>query len=292
LAIRLDNKNVLYYYRRASAKYSLKRYADAVPDYNKVIEINSPQAKTQYNYSVYFRGKSYYYLNKLASACKDFKKSGDLGIAAGKKDYASYCEVAPAPDCNRTFYSLKEALSVNAALVCKLDLSKENMTIIPRQLSAFKNLRELNLGNTTISQTAIAQLQKSLPACKIIYTPPVQQAETDLGDIELDQKGYTNAAGQQVMQKVSRLLKAQPQGKIRLTAFYTTDSEAKTLTGYMNTIVNMFEKIGVNPKTQIIQQVNKNQQQLQQQQNAPAYKTLSIHVTGINLKDNLNKSTY
>jgi len=294
-AIRVNAADALYWYRRASVKYGLKRYADAIQDYNKVISINSADTKRQYAFSIYFRGKSNYFLKNLSSACTDFKKAGDLGIAAGKQDYATYCNNNAGntgPDCNKTFYSLREALAAGSATVCKLDLSKENMVAIPKELYGFKNLTQLSLGNTTVAPTAIAQLQKALPKCKIIYTLPAQQSETDLGNIELDRNGYTNAAGQQVMQKVSRLLKAQPQGKIRLTAFYATDSEAKTLTGYVNTITGMFEKIGVNPKTQIIRQINKSQQQVQQQQNAPAYKTFSIHVTGINLKDNLNKSTY
>ncbi|MEO6313749.1 MAG: tetratricopeptide repeat protein [Chitinophagaceae bacterium] len=289
-AILLNDKNVAYRYRRASTLYYLKRYTTAIQDFNKVIAINAPEAKTQYNYSVYFRGRSYYYLNNLTSACKDFKRAGELGIAAGKKDYAAYCDQPALADCNRTFTSLKEALLVNAAVVCKLDLSKEKISVLPAQLYTFKNLRQLNLGNTSISETAITQLQKALPACKITYTA-AREIETNLGNITLDRSGYTDAAGQQVMQKVSGLLKAQPLGKIRLTASYETDSESKTLTGYMNTIVDMFEKIGVNPKTQIIRQLNKLTPQVRQgQQNVFLNKTFQIQVTGINLSENQNKA--
>jgi len=288
-AIRLNNTHVIYYYRRASTKYSLKRYTEAIQDFNKVIDMNAPEAKTQYNYSVYYRGRSYYYLNNLANACKDFKRSGDLGIAAGKKDYGSYCEIGPAPDCNRTFYSVKEALDAGASAVCKLDLTKEKLVSIPRELYSFKNMTELNLGSNNIPPSAIDQLKKALPQCKIQYTG-VPMIRTDLGDIALDRNGYTDAAGQQVMQRVSGLLKAQPQGKIELTAYYDSDNEAKTITGYLNTIVAMFEKIGVNPKTQVTRQIIKRPEQPQQQ--APASGSFSIHVTGVNLVDNRNKSTY
>jgi len=295
-AISINAKDGLYWYRRGSVKYGLKRYAEAIQDFNKVISLNSEDTRRQYANTIYFRGKSYYFLKNLVSACADFKKSGDLGVKAGKQDYAAYCNgttpTTAKPDCNRVFSSLKEALAVDAAIVCKLDMSKEYFTTVPRQLYGFINLTQLNLGSNTIPQSEIEKLQKALPACKIIHGPQKQATEKEYGYIELDQSGYTNAAGQQVMQTVSRLLKAQPQGKVRLTASYTTSAEQKALTGYMNTIINMFAKIGVNTKTQIEQQISNSPDVRQQQQNAQINKTMRIRVTGINLNDNRNKSTY
>lgn len=96
-AIRLNDKDVLSYYRRGSIKYELKKYAEAVPDYNKVIAINAANAKPQYTSSLYFRGKCRFFLNDLSGACEDFKKAGDAGMAAGKKDYGVYCAVANNP---------------------------------------------------------------------------------------------------------------------------------------------------------------------------------------------------
>ncbi|MEP6725502.1 MAG: tetratricopeptide repeat protein [Bacteroidota bacterium] len=292
-AIDINPADGLFWYRRASVKYGIKRYADAIKDYNKVITLNSDDTKTQYAYAIYFRGKSYYFLKILSSACIDFKKAGDMGVKAGKQDYGAYCNinnVIVKPDCNRIFNSLKEALSVDAAMVCKLDLSKEYITAFPKQVFGFKNLTQINLGSLALPQSEIDKLQKALPACKIIYAPQKNQTETDFGYIQLDEYGYTDAAGQQVMEKVSRLLKAQPGGKIRLTAFYTTGEEQKALTGYMNTIVNMFAKIGVNPKTQIEQQVSRDQNVRQQQQNAQLStgKKMNIRVTGININENQN----
>ena len=87
------------------------------------------------------------------------------------------------------------------------------------------------------------------------------------------------------------MLKAQPQGKIRLTASYNNSDEQKRITGYMNTIVNMFAKIGVNPKTQIEQQISRSVYLRNPvQQNAPAAKTVNIHVTGINLNEYQQKA--
>ncbi|MFT3932275.1 MAG: PKD domain-containing protein [Chitinophagaceae bacterium] len=296
-AIRINSSDGLYWYRRAMVKYQMKRYADAIPDFTKTINLRSEDTQNQYGNAIYFRGKAYYFIKNMTNACTDFKRSGDLGVKAGKQDYTSYCSVNNAnnkPDCNKTFYSLKDALSVDAAVICNLDLSADRLTTIPRQVYGFKNLSQLNLGTTNVSQQEINQLQKALPSCKISYSFPVQQqqqqqaqTEKEYGYIELDQNGYTNAAGQQVMEKVSRLLKTQPQGKVRLTASYTNSEEQKQLSGYMNTITNMFAKIGVDPKTQIEQRIIKDQEIKQQQQNAPANvnKTVVIQVTGINLNE-------
>jgi len=293
-AIRANPADGLFWYRRGSVKYGLKKYAEAIQDFNKVISLHTDDTQRQYGYTIYFRGKSYYYLKDLSNACADFKRASDLGVKAGKQDYGQYCNLTTVkPDCNRTFYSLKEALSVDAAMVCKLDLSKDYLSTIPQQLYNFKNLTQLNLGTQVFSKNEMDKLQKALPACKIVLAaaPEIKQRETDFGTILLDQNGYTDVAGQQLIGKVSRLLKAQPQGKIRLSAIYITDEEEKTLSGYMNTIINMFEKIGVNTKTQIEQRLNRSepvQQQLEKKYpNAPApvsiVRKMSIQVTGINL---------
>ena len=231
-AIALNAKDGLSWYRKASIKYSLKRYADAIPDYNRVININSSEMKRQVPLCIYFRGKCYYFLKDLTRACEDFKKSGDMGVNAGKQDYAANCgkPADPLPDDNK--------------------------------------------GNQ----------------------PPVisNQTERDFGYIELDQKGYTDATGQQIIQQVSGLLKAQPASKVRLTGLYATEEEQKMISGYMNTIANMLAKIGVNSKTQIEQRMERNADQAQQQNqnNEPAARSnkMRIRVTGINLND-IRRST-
>jgi tetratricopeptide (TPR) repeat protein len=92
-AIKVNPNDASYYYRRASVQYELKQYAPAITDYSKVIALNPANAKAQYLSSIYFRGKSKYFLNNLTGACDDFKKAADAGYAAGKKDYATYCGV-------------------------------------------------------------------------------------------------------------------------------------------------------------------------------------------------------
>jgi len=93
-AIKINPADASYYYRRASVQYELKKYAAAINDYTKVISLNPANAKAQYLSSIYFRGKSKYFMNNLSAACDDFKKAANAGYAAGKKDYESYCTVA------------------------------------------------------------------------------------------------------------------------------------------------------------------------------------------------------
>ena len=230
-AIALNAKDGLSWYRKASIRYSLKRYAEAIQDYSRVISINSPEMKRQLPLCVYFRGKCYFFLKDITRACDDFKRSGDLGVNAGKQDYAANCG--------------------------KPEPAKEDNTV---------------------------------------NEPPVNsnQTERDFGYIELDQSGYTDAGGQQIIQQVSRLLKEQPAGKVRLTGLYSTEEEQKMLSGYMNTIANMLAKIGVNRKTQIEQRMQKNAEQDRQQyqNNEPAVraKKMRIQVTGINLNE-IRRST-
>jgi tetratricopeptide (TPR) repeat protein len=292
-AISLNEKDAQSWYRKASIKYSQKRYSDAIPDYTRVIAINSPEMKRQNALCVYFRGRCYYYLKDFPRACDDFKRSGALGVEAGKTDYAANCgnndnKDATVADCSKTFYSVKEALSVNPAVICKIDLSRQSMNTIPKELYGFKNCKRINLGSNAIPQNEIDRLQKTLPGCTILFSRPQPATTTAFGFIELDNKGYTDAAGQDIMQKVSRLLKAQPSGKIILRGTYTDAADQKQLKSYMNTIVNMFAKIGVNTKMQVEQQVAREpvvQQQVQQNAPYKENKKMRIQVTGINLTD-------
>ena len=71
--------------------------------------------------------------------------------------------------CDYTFKSITETNKFAASSICKLDLSGENLTSIPKELYNFINLKELNLGSTSILTFEIEQLQRRLPNCKISY---------------------------------------------------------------------------------------------------------------------------
>ena len=211
--------------------------------------------------------------------------------------------VIPTPDCNKVFYSLKEALSVDAAVVCNLDLSNENLVAIPKELYQFKNLRELNLGETKISEQAIQQLRDALK-CNIKYTkapvpinpkvPNNTNTETDLGTIQVDSKGYPDSKSLELISNIATQLKANSNRKIRLEATYTSKTEQNNLTRNIRTIKNLFYKEGVDQKMQAIDErvINMEQQQSNiPNKMAPGY--TGINVIGINFPDNSqNKSKY
>jgi hypothetical protein len=204
------------------------------------------------------------------------------------------------PQCNRVFYSLKEALSVDARVICNLDLSKENLTTIPKELFQFINLRELTLGETKISEEAIKQLRDALK-CNIKYTRPIEPPDTnkeiDLGTILIDAKGYPDSKSLELIRNIALQLKANSNRRIRLEATYTSTTEQKNITGYIRTIKNLFYKEGIAEKLQPIDErvtAMQNQQQQQQQKNIPnriISDYTGIDVIGINFPDNSqNKS--
>lgn len=74
------------------------------------------------------------------------------------------------PDCSKTFYSIDEAIKLlSPMIVCRLDLSKSNLSSLPKELFGMRNLQWLNLGTTNIPQADIDQLKKELPKCEVIY---------------------------------------------------------------------------------------------------------------------------
>ena len=73
-------------------------------------------------------------------------------------------------DCSKTFYSIDEVIKLLSPLiVCRLDLSKSNLSSLPKEIYALRNLQWLNLGTTNIPQADIDQLKKELPKCEVIY---------------------------------------------------------------------------------------------------------------------------
>ncbi len=202
-AIRLNGNDALFYYRRASVWYGLKKYAEAIPDFDKVIKMNTDNSNNQASYSLYFRGKSKLFLNNQAGACDDFKKASEAGVAAGKKDYATYCGVPAVP-----------VTTVPAATV-------------PDNRNPSKNPASVDPGTA------------------------------NGGYIEPDAKGFPNSAGLQTIERLAAFLKTRPAEKIRLTATYATEAELKTTQNYVNNIIALFIKDGVDDKTSIVQQLTR-----------------------------------
>lgn len=157
-----------------------------------------------------------------------------------------------APDCGRVFYSLKEAMSVNAVVICNLDLSNENLSTMPKEVYGFKNLKQLILGKTAIPSTEIVNLQKSLPRCKIEYTEKQQQPEPpqnqqqqakdttfrQLRILYFNSPGKLNGSDRVYLNSVVKNLTDNYDAAIRLVAYYEYDGEKQMVIENINAIKN------------------------------------------------------
>ncbi|MEP6846057.1 MAG: hypothetical protein ABI861_08635, partial [Panacibacter sp.] len=201
------------------------------------------------------------------------------------------------PDCSRIFYSVDEVTKEQSPLiVCKLDLSKSNLSAMPKQVYNYTNMQQLILGTTNISQDEIDQLQKALPNCKIdysIYQEPKQNKETVLGTVLFDGKGYITSESQQLIQQIAQQLKSDQSRKIKIEASYRTNADRKKLDGYITSVEDIFSKLGIAVKSsQLETTITQQQLQQQQQSNAASIGNISISLIGINFPeaDNNKKS--
>ncbi len=120
----------------------------------------------------------------------NYDKNGSRTFSgnAFQRDYVTIkFSSQPVPDkmdCNRTFKSLKEALSVNPQVICKLDLSNAYLSSIPAEVFSFINIQEINLSGNNIRAAEINRLKSRFPKISIINNnnnnveqkPDVQQS--------------------------------------------------------------------------------------------------------------------
>ncbi|MEO6330294.1 MAG: hypothetical protein ABIO55_15275 [Ginsengibacter sp.] len=135
-------------------------------------------------------------------------------------------------DCNRTFTSIKEALSVKAEVICKLDLSNQKLTAIPKEIYSFKNLQQLDLRNNPIPQTEIDQLKKTFPKATIQFTPEVKEPGTTqrqlLANISLGKDNYPDKPGVSTLTQIINYLKNYPTANIEIAFYYSNSYEQET----------------------------------------------------------------
>ncbi len=160
------------------------------------------------------------------------------------------------PDCSKTFYSIDETEKLASPLiVCKLDLSKSEVTSLPKEIYEYKNLSELNLGTTSIPEADINALQKALPKCKIIYTRQqaipngnaynqnaVSDNEKYLGLITLDEKGGVSSASKSLVNAIAKQLVTNKQSTVKFEASYTDKQQYSIIYDGLITITNTLKK--------------------------------------------------
>jgi hypothetical protein len=72
------------------------------------------------------------------------------------------------PECDRVFKSIKEAFSVKPEAVCKLDLSNQYLSSLPKEIYSFTKLQLLNITGNKIPDNEVTAFQARFPKCQVI----------------------------------------------------------------------------------------------------------------------------
>src|SRR6185436_2737623 len=154
------------------------------------------------------------------------------------------------PKCDITFYSIDETRKEKSPrIICKLDLSKQALTSLPREMETFVNLQELILGETMIPKAEIDALQRKLPKCIIRYSirpvnPPSNSDEVNLGQIKF--KGsQPDPEGQKLLASITQRLKASSSARIRIEGIFSSSRQQKTIDYNIQTIRDILRKDGI-----------------------------------------------
>ncbi len=171
------------------------------------------------------------------------------------------------PDCNKTFNSMKEALTVNAAVICNLNLAKQNLKNIPSEVYKFINLQSLDLRGNQIPDDEINKLKSAFPKLNLQYDASVKQdatKETLLTRIDFDAKGYPDANAQSSLRKIISYLNNYSDANIRIVFSYENDYSQKAGDIYLSGLQNYLSQLKYN-KVQVKIEYKNNP--VQQQQN-------------------------
>ena len=85
-AIKYDKNNYEAYYYRGCAKVNATRYKDAIPDFEKAIELKPDYADAYFNL-----GRTYFLLNNEDKACEYYQLAAKYG-RPNLEDYLKRCD--------------------------------------------------------------------------------------------------------------------------------------------------------------------------------------------------------
>jgi len=290
-AIRLNSGDALAHFRRGNVYYTLGDYNNAINDFNSVISINNKSAQSLITKSYYFRGHSKLNLDQTDAACQDFQQAMRLGDAAAAAAYYKTCKPE---NCSITYQSIAETRKLKSPLeVCKLNLSNQNLSAVPKEVFSFRNLKELDISHNRISNDQINSLVSRLPDCKITFLPQQSEQTSDTafkrimavsfatpGNIprpDTDQLSFLRAA-----------LANNRDAKLRLDAGYSNDLERKMADQNLGVLKNYFLNDKSVSQSQIEQRLHNiapaNQaNQYQQQNNALERVQTTVTIYGLNI---------
>lgn len=237
---------------------------DAIDQYTSAIGINPKDVQ-----SLYRRASVQYELKRYAAAIQDFNKVIGINSASYKKQYIS----------SLYFRGKSKSFLSNISGACE-DFKKA----ADAGMAAAKKDYEASCA-LPVAKNPVNAVQNS--------NLPMPQKGTDLGSIELDEKGYPDAAGLQLIQKIGMQLQQQPQANVRLEASYSkTAYDEKTIRAYIASTMKLFEPYMANQKIQNDQPSAPVQQTPNQSPVQGRRSVVTIHITGINFNQNTLKAKY
>jgi hypothetical protein len=127
------------------------------------------------------------------------------------------------PDCNRNFNSIREALSVDPKIVCRLILKNQNLKTLPG-LSSFVNLQYLDVSDNYLDSKDSIELYKAFPKARIIFYKQRESNEVAerwqlLKQLSVDGNYRPDAAAQTYLKNLWELMYKNPKGRLRIVVF-------------------------------------------------------------------------
>ena len=92
-------------------------------------------------------------------------------------------------------------------------------------------------------------LEKQLPNCKITYdlagTDNIETTFKKISDINFSANYYPDRAGEELITKISKVLRADGNAKIKLRGGYNNEAERKTVDAYIQNTINSIVGKGI-----------------------------------------------
>jgi len=209
---------------------------------------------------------------------------------------------APSPntaDCNTIYRTLRQA-NQYPNMVCRLDLARQELKALPKELYNFVNLQELDIRYNSIPLEEIQVFQRQFPKCKVLYEPQTQDNENEqkgkepevrsnLGTLILspnpDQKSI------QLIDRVGKYLSGYSNSRVILEANYTSQRQQRDLQQKITSIKNLLYKAGANNQQVDENLINDTRQQNQQSNpiNKSGAERTQIRLLGINFPANFSE---
>jgi hypothetical protein len=209
---------------------------------------------------------------------------------------------AKVPNCDITFYSVAEALKEKPEVICRIDLSKQDLTSLPIELRQFSNLQVINLGATRIPEREILDFKKRYPKVAVefvISAPAPNQDNTNnntpvAGETSLHTyNNFASIENSDVVfeRRIAELFSGNAAGKkLKIVAYYSKNDDQSKMLLRNNSLQQ--EQMKQQKQQKQTKEANPNlpqQQQRQPQSAAPVVDETQANFLARDVKSRLTK---